>query len=220
MIEGIFFDTAGVFYKRQESTRRYALRLVKEQGGVVELSTADETYLKTLKDQTSNGQNSAQAYWDEYFTVRGVTDPAKRAELIEQILEHVQKVSTIPGAHRVVKTLKERGFILGVITSTMYPVEWKMAWLATAGVAEFIDVVACSTELGARTPLPPIYWVALNKAHLTPRQAAFVSSDDRDLAGARRVGMTTVAALSDPDAQADHYARTLPDLLSLPIFQR
>lgn len=220
MIKGIFFDVSGIFYTREEPTKHYALRLVKERGYAAGCSDEDEARLGTLKTRASGGQIGPQVYWDEFMKVYGVGDPATRAELTGRVLEHVNRVVGVPGAHEVVKALKERGFILGIITSTMYPVEWKMAWLATVGVAEFIDVVACSTELGARTPLPPIYWIALNKARLTPRQAAYVANGAKDLAGARRVRMATVAVLYDPDAEADYYAETLPDLLSVPIFQR
>jgi hypothetical protein len=32
MLTGIFFDAGGIFYKREESTRHFALRLEIEQG--------------------------------------------------------------------------------------------------------------------------------------------------------------------------------------------
>ncbi len=116
--------------------------------------------------------------------------------------------------------LKQRGFILGIVTDTMYPVEWKMSWLTKAGVAEFIDVIACSTVLGAHKPNPEIYLDALRQTGLQPSESAFVGHDAGELEGARRAGMTTVAVNHDPNAKADHYAKSLLDLLNVPMFQR
>ena len=220
MITGIFFDAGGIFYKRHESTRHYALRLVTEQGLSDEISAEQDARMRTLKEQASNGWIDASTYWDEFLLAHAVADQAKRAELIDKILKHVNKVSDVPGAREVVKVLKQRGFILGVITSTMYSIEWKMSWLAAVGVAEFIDVLTCSTELGQGKSHPTIYWAALNKAKLNPWQTAYVANGARELTEAHHLGMSTVAVLYEPDAKADYYVQTLPDLLNLPIFQR
>lgn len=220
MIKGIFFDAAGIFYRREEPVMHYAQQLVRGLGLSAETSADDAARLEELKEQAADGWISAQTYWDEFLKMRAVADPAKRAELLSKILQQANKVVGQPGARETVKTLKERGFILGIITSTMYPLEWKMAWLKTAGVAEFMDVIASSATLRARKPHPSIYWVALNQAGLTAREAAFVGEGAKELGGARRVGMVTVAALYNSDAEADYYARTLPDLLNVPVFQR
>jgi putative hydrolase of the HAD superfamily len=87
------------------------------------------------------------------------------------------------------------------------------------GVAEFIDVVACSTNLGVHKPDPTIYLNAVRDAHLTPVESCFVGHDARELEGARQVGMATVAVRYDRHARADYYAETLLDLLNVPIFQ-
>jgi putative hydrolase of the HAD superfamily len=116
--------------------------------------------------------------------------------------------------------LKRRGFVLGIVTDTMYPVEWKMSWLDKVGVAEFIDVVSCSSVLGAHKPNPEIYLNALAQARLTPPESAFVGHNAYELEGARRVGMATVAVNYDQGVHADYFCGSLPDLLQVPIFQK
>ena len=115
--------------------------------------------------------------------------------------------------------LKERGFVLGIVTDTIYPIGRKMRWLNQVGVAEFIDVVACSTVVGAQKPDPAIYLEALQQAHLKPYEAAFVGHAADELEGARSAGLAAVAVLYEADAEADHYAESLLDLLDVPIFQ-
>lgn len=220
MIKGIFFGPSGVLYQREEHPHDYARRLLQELGYATVLSPEDETHLQNREDQATFGIITAQTYWDEFLRRHGVTIQAKREELASQIFKQVNRVFPVPGARDTIKALKARGFILGIISNSIYPHQWKMSWLAIAGVAEFIDVVAYSTDLCVDKSRPPLFWLALNKAGLTPRQAAYVSRRASELEEPRRIGMITVAALADPGVKADYYATSLPDLLSLPIFQR
>jgi putative hydrolase of the HAD superfamily len=108
--------------------------------------------------------------------------------------------------------------VLGIVTDTIYPLERKMRWLEQVGVAEFIDVVSCSTVVGAHKPDPAIYLDAMQQAGLTPDESAFVGHAADELEGARRAGLATVAVLYESGARADHYAKSLVDLLNIPIF--
>lgn len=219
-IRGILFDAADVFYKRDESTGSLAKRLLKERGYSTELSATDEERQKELYHRANGGHISAQAFWDEVLKMHGVASPGERAALVEQIMAQSHQVHALPGAHETARALKQRGFILGIVTDTIYPLEWKMSWLEKAGVAEFIDVIACSSELGVHKPDPAIYLDAIRKANLSLDEAAFVGHDAGEIEGARKVGLKTVAVMSDPHAQADYYADTLTDLLDIPIFRK
>jgi len=218
-IKGIFFDAEGVFYSREESTVQYALRLLQERGYATQLADQDEARRKALYHQANGGHISAEDYWNEWLQMHSVTSPEERAALIKRIFEHTNRVFALPGAHSTMATLKQRGFILGIVTDTMYPIEWKMRWLAQVGVAEYVDAVACSTILGVHKPDPAMYLNALQQAHLTPSESAFVGHDAEELEGARKAGIAAVAVNYDPGTQADYYARSLVDLLNVPIFQ-
>ena len=146
--------------------------------------------------------------------------PDERTLLVKRILQHAHQVFGLPGAGSTLAALKQRGFILGIVTDTMYPLKWKMEWPARVGVAEFIDVIACSTDVRVHKPDPAIYQHALTQARLTPAEAAFVGHDKRELDGAHSVGMLTVAVNYEPGTQADYCVQSLPDLLDLAIFQR
>ena len=84
--------------------------------------------------------------------------------------------------------MKQKGIRLGIITDTMYPVEWKMRRLEKAGVAEFIEIVACSTSIGAHKPDPAVYAYALDQANLSQGESAFVGHLGIELEGAKKVG--------------------------------
>jgi FMN phosphatase YigB (HAD superfamily) len=148
----------------------------------------------------------------------GVDSQVERKALVAKINVYSDQVRTIPGGREALAGLKQRGFVLGIVTDTIYPIGRKMRWLNQVGVAEFIDVVACSTVVGAQKPDPAIYRDALQQAHLRPYEAAFVGHAADELEGARSAGLATVAVLYEPDARADYYAESLLDLLNVPIF--
>jgi len=217
-IRGILFDAAGVFYHRPQATSVYVANLLQARGLVMDLSAEDRLHQRALRSRASTGHLSPEEYWDEILEMLGLTDPGVRQALVRQINDYSDNVLPIPGGRVALAGLKQRGFVVGIVTDTIYPVERKMRWLEHVGVAEFIDVVACSTVVGVHKPEPAIYLDALRQAHLTPDEAAFVGHDADELDGAYRAGMATVAVNHEPGAKADYYAQSLVDLLNVPIF--
>jgi FMN phosphatase YigB (HAD superfamily) len=217
MIKGIFFDAADVFYRREESTVAFARRLIREAGYSTQLAPVDESRMEELHLQASRGAIGHEHFWQAYLEAHGVAT-GDRSGMVRQISDQARVVQPIPGAHASVAELKARGFLIGIVTDTIYPLSWKMSWLDQAGVAEFVDVVSCSSDLGLKKPDPAIYLHAVRQASLTVAESAFVGHDSGELAGARAAGLATVAVLYEPGAQADFYASTLMDLLDVPIF--
>jgi FMN phosphatase YigB (HAD superfamily) len=218
-IKGIFFDAANVFYERTEPTNRIIRQWLTAHGYPHQLSEVHRARQRALLDQASGGHISPNVYWDSVLTLYGVNAAPERATLIEKILAHVHIVRAIPGGRETLISLKQRGFLLGIITDSIYPVAWKMRWLESVAVSDLIDMVTCSSALGVHKPDPAIYLHAVQRAKLAIAESAFVGHDTAELAGAQSVGLATVAVLYDPEARADYYAETLPDLLNVPIFR-
>lgn len=218
MIRGVLFDAAGVLYDRKVPTGKYAVRLLAERGHDREPTEAERASLRATQARASTGQIDAGDYWDEFLRVRGVTSAHERKELTRLVMEQTNQVHGLPGARDTLAALKRRGLVVGIITDTIYPVDWKMQWLAKAGVADLIDVVTCSRVARVQKPDPAIYMKALRQAGLAPDEAVFVGHDGREIDGARAVGMITVAVHHEPSVWADYYIEALPDLLELPLF--
>ncbi len=217
-IRGILFDAAGVFYDRPESTKKYVASLLREMGLSAELPAKVHARQKALRSQANRGCFGPSEYWDQVLLMLGVDSSEERAGLVAKINAYSDQVRAIPGGREVLASLKQRGFVLGIVTDTIYPIGRKMRWLNQVGVAEFIDVIACSTVVGAQKPDPAIYSNALQQAHLRPYEAAFVGHATDELEGARSAGLVTVAVLYDPGAKADYYAESLIELLDVPVF--
>jgi HAD superfamily hydrolase (TIGR01509 family) len=219
MIKGIFFDAAGVLYGRSGPTESHAVFLLQQGGFATVVSPKQLERQQAMRSQASQGQISHNAYWDHYLTVRGVTNPEQRTSMVKQIIEFSNNVQPMEGASQALAGLKQRGFIVGIVTDTMYPLEWKMRRLEKAGVAEYIDVVACSSVLGVHKPDPAMYLNALEQAHLAASESAFVGHAAIEIDGARRAGMATVAVNYEPESKADYYCANILELLNVPIFQ-
>lgn len=229
MIKGIFFDAAGVLYRRASPSADFALDLLRKSGFSVEVPSEDLTHLQVLHAQASQGQVKHEAYWDQFLMMHGVADPYLRQTFITRIIDYSNAVLPVPGAREALQGLKQRSYLLGIITDTMYPLEWKRRRLEKVGVAEYIDVIACSTVIGVHKPDPGMYLNALQQAHLSPDESAFVGHLAIELRGAHNAGMVTVAVPSwnrdyhvnfDLDAVADYYCNSILDLLNVPIFNR
>jgi len=218
--KGIFFDANGILYHRLEPLSRYVADLMRLRGHAPELTPEDAASLRQLEARASVGAVTAWDYWDERLRRHGVSDVEEREDLIRQVFQQVHRVVPLPDVAEVLGVLKQRGFLLGVISNTMYPLQWKKRWLQRAGVASLIDIISSSTVVGAAKPDPAIYLDALTRARLEPSEAAFVGHEDVELAGARDVGMVTVAVSSDGGIPANYEVRQLTGLLTLPPFLR
>lgn len=218
-IRGIFFDAADVLYRRPQPTRIYVSRLLVESGFSPEIPPQNRERHQALRSQAKIGQLRPEEYWDQRLQMHGVSAQEERRALAFKILDYSDKILPIPGGPRALAGLKQRGFILGIVTDTMHRVERKVRWLDMVGVGEFIDVLVCSSALGVHKPHPAIYLQALSQAGLTPGESAFVGHAADELWGARQAGLTTIAVYEDSDARADFYASSLLDLLNVPVFR-
>lgn len=218
MIKGIFFDAAGVLYQRSSPTVDFAIKLTRQEQYYRELTQPEERSLEDLRVSACQGQTSHKKYWQEFLSLRGIQNYEQQKAMIQQITDYSNHVLPVPGSREALAGLKARNFILGIVTDTIYPLEWKMARLNMAGVAEFIDVVACSSNLGVHKPDPAIYLNALQQVNLSPIESAFVGHDAKELNGAHQAGLLTVAVNYEPGVQADYYCHSMLELLEVPQF--
>lgn len=217
-IKGIFFDAAGVLYRRNSPTADYAIELLRQKNLTSGITNAESEHLAKMRTDASMGQTSHETYWHQFLLFHGVGDTAERSQMIKKIIDYSNDVLPVDGCPETLAELKRRGFVLGIISDTIYPLEWKMARLAKAGVADLIEIVACSTDLGMHKPHPAFYRYAVDQANLTAAETAFIGHDVKELRGARRAGMMTVAVNYDPGAKADFYCNNIAELTSITEF--
>jgi putative hydrolase of the HAD superfamily len=86
--------------------------------------------------------------------------------------------------------LKERGHLIGVISNW----DGRLSMLLEGlGIAEMLDTIVSSAEVGLHKPDPRIFELACERVGVTPREAVHVGDHHyADVLGASAVGMTPV----------------------------
>jgi putative hydrolase of the HAD superfamily len=216
VIRGIFFDAGDVLYTRKATSHDHVRSLLSERGYRADALDEHEPGLARSRREASTGRITPREYWSRALECCAVA-ARDLSDLLDEIDVFADRVEGAPGARDMVTELRRRGMAIGIVTDTMYPLERKMRWLADAGVADLVDVVACSTVLGVKKPDPAIYLYALDRTGVAAGEAAFVGHSAAELEGARALGMTTVAIHPEPTATADRTVATLSDLVDLDV---
>lgn len=130
--------------------------------------------------------------------------------------------SVLGSAQALLDALRSRGIKTGLVANSWPdPARLLRADVEAFGLADRLDVVVFSEEVGARKPQPEIFLHALGRLGVEPENAIFVGDRlETDVQGAARVGMTTVQALwfradDTPAIEPDFMAFTPMDVLNL-----
>lgn len=213
-IKGVFFDAGNILYQKPRKgvhmkrfLARHKLRAVADvrQGK------------RKLKDQAFHGVIDRHAFYEGVVRLYGVSDPGILAEGVNAMLLDATTVEIVEGVPETLRALKEKGFILGIISDTATPIQVKLGWFEQAGFGDVFDTFISSKEIGTRKPETLIYQEAFCKVGLTQEEAVFVGHKASELSGARKAGMATIAFNYDKNARADVYIQHFADLLKLKL---
>jgi len=140
-------------------------------------------------------------------------------------MEPIPGVALYADTLSVLKSLRQRGYKIGLITNSMMPMWMRDVELEAYGIIGYFDVRLTSGDVGYMKPHPFIYHQALDTLGIKPEQALFVGDRPaNDIAGANAAGLTSV--LMSPshierelnDVEPDHIITCLSELL--PILEK
>lgn len=213
-IQALLFDAGDVLYYRPKSDSRFEDFLQKL--GMEEL----EQHLQqkqALLGQAFTGQIDMGKVNRTYLDLLGITDP-QLVEIGKQILEgDNSNVIFFDGVKETLLSLKNQGYLLGIITDTANSVKTKLEWFERGGFGHVWDSIISSHELGLEKPDPQMYYAALDQLCITEDQAIFVGHRKTELDGAKNIGIVTVGFNRDYNAEADFNIDRFSDLLKIPI---
>jgi HAD superfamily hydrolase (TIGR01509 family) len=212
-IRAVLFDAGDILYHRPDKGAGFRAFLDE-----LRLQNGDHVEEKDLLTQQAyRGRIDQDQYREAVLRLYGITEP-EQLERGKQILEaDDNSVELMEGVPETLLALKRRGYLLGIVTDTANPVHTKLRWFEGGGIGHIWDSIISSREVGTRKPDPQIYRAALEQLGTAPAQVVFVGHKASELAGARQVGMQTIAFNYDPDAEADYFIEDFPELLTLPI---
>jgi len=225
-IKGVFFDLFGTLvYGTSEAFDA----LTKEVEIKYDVKNFWEAFREEMIAFYSKGIINAkfQRLHDAYGGIMGRAlakcsrkiDPSETRSLVEFFFSKVAETPPRPEAVEVLTKLRERGFIVGVVsnvdTETLY------RELKGANLLNLLDVVVSSEEVRAYKPSPLPFREALKRAKVAARQAVYISDRARDMLGAKGVGMVTVFIGEEADQETpsvpDYAVTTLKEAYELVI---
>jgi putative hydrolase of the HAD superfamily len=213
-IRALLFDAGDILYHRPHGDRKFRAFLT-EIG--IAFQAIPEAKRKELRDQAFQGSISQGQYREAILHMYGVIDP----ELVERgsrVMEEDDKgIRFYKGVRETLQSLKENGYMLGIVTDTANPIHVKLSWFERGGFGHVWDSIISSQEIGVEKPDPRIYAAALQQLGLTAQQAVFIGHSPEELDGAHAIGMKTIAFNYGETAKADFYIGKFADLLTVPV---
>jgi len=217
VVKAIFFDAGDILYYRPERNPNFQKFLEGKELN----PPADLEYQRTvLKDLAYQGKIRRHEYFEQLTRLYGIKDSKEIAEGVAALRLDEDVFEIIEGVPQTIKKLKERGYILAIITDTAMPFSKKLSWFDQYGFGRVWDAVISSKEIGVRKPSAEMYEKAISQTGVRVNEAVFVGHKKSELDGAKAVGLKTIAFNYDKDAVADFYIDHFSDLLLLKILER
>ena len=142
---------------------------------------------------------------DEVFARCGL-DGAARARLLDHVddVRYSRLFSVFPDVPAAIADLQAQGVVVGICSNW----DWDLdRHLAHNGVADLLDFVVCSAQVGYRKPHPAIFEAVLDRAGTAPDETVFVGDSWRDdIVGARTSGLTPVHIVRSGACGVDDHA--------------
>lgn len=134
---------------------------------------------------------------------------------------HLEPYPTVP---RTLLELARRGLKMGIVTDA--PRFKAYQRLDASGLTDYFDFVLTQTDHGEQKPHERPFREALDLLQIPPQSVLMVGDwPERDIAGAKAVGMRTAFAqygrpTTEPPQAADHVLSRFADLLKVTAFHR
>ncbi|HSJ54479.1 MAG TPA: HAD family hydrolase, partial [Anaerolineae bacterium] len=213
-VRAILFDAGDLLYFRPQEGRR--LQSFVESLGI-SMPQDFQARAEDLKSRAFCGEISQETYYETLVRFCGVQDRRAIDEGKRILREEGDDVRFFDGVRETLTRLKQRGFLLAIVTDTAQPVWAKLGWFEAEGIGHLWDAFVSSREVGFRKPDPRIYHAALRQLGVQPCEAVFVGHKATELDGARAVGLTTIAFNRDADAEGDISIEHFSELSELPL---
>ena len=211
-IKAVFFDAGDILYYRPQKQLNFKNFLKgKEYNPDPELDHKS----KEMRELAFQGKVDRHEYYRKTVELYGFTDEKQIQEGVDALDLDDNTVAIYEGVPETITTLKNQGYLLGIITDTALPYTVKLKWFEKEGFGHVWDVIVSSKDLGIRKPSPLLYEEALIQAGFRPDECVFIGHKATELEGARNVGLKTIAFNYEESAIADQYIEKFPELLDL-----
>jgi HAD superfamily hydrolase (TIGR01509 family) len=178
--------------------------------------------LLPLEDYISSMSEDEVDYMDVYRSAWERAGLKLPEPLLHQILDAEQMcwdqaVVLDPDALQVLSWLEAHGIKRGICSNAPFPPAMMRRQVETNGIAERVDAIVFSSEVGRRKPAPELYLAALDALATQPERTIFVGDRVReDYEGPRALGMRAVILTAHTEEPPPVGVPTIASLTELP----
>jgi 2-haloacid dehalogenase len=210
------FDAYGTLFDTSAAVSRHAAHLGEEGKRLAEIwrrKQLEYSWIRSLmKDRGRDFWQLTEDALD--FALAKV--PAAERSMRDGLLEAYRDLDTFEEVPRVLRTLKDGGARLAILSNGSHAMLERA--IRSAKLETLIDRVFSAEDAGTFKTAPEIYELATTAFRLYPSAVSFQSSNRWDIAGAAKFGFSTVwiNRSGEPDEYRDlPPAAILPDLTGL-----
>jgi HAD superfamily hydrolase (TIGR01509 family) len=174
-----------------------------------------EEYISSMSEDEVDYMDVYRSAWER----AGLKLPEP---LLHQILDAEQMcwdqaVVLDPDALQVLSWLEAHGIKRGICSNAPFPPAMMRRQVETNGIAERVDAIVFSSEIGRRKPAPELYLAALDALATAPERTMFVGDRVReDYEGPRALGMRAVVLTAHAEEPPPEGVPTIASLTELP----
>jgi HAD superfamily hydrolase (TIGR01509 family) len=178
--------------------------------------------LLPLEEYITSMSEDEVDYMDVYRTAWERAGLKLPEPLLHQILDAEQMcwdqaVVLDPDALQVLSWLEAHGIKRGICSNAPFPPAMMRRQVETNGIAERVDAIVFSSEIGRRKPAPELYLAALDALATEPKRTMFVGDRVReDYEGPRALGMRAVVLTAHAEEPPPEGVPTIASLTELP----
>jgi putative hydrolase of the HAD superfamily len=213
-VRALLFDAGDILYYRPQRGCKFS-EFLRELG--LDANDRHSEERDNLTQQAYRGQINQDQYREAIVRLYGVSQAEHLERGMKILAEEDDEVRFFDDVPQTLLDLKQKGFLLGIVTDTANPITVKLSWFEQGGFEHVWDSIISSQEIGVRKPDPGIYLAAMQQLGVASDQAVFVGHKTCELDGARAVGLKTIAFNYDDNAKADFYIERFSELLKLPV---
>ncbi len=213
MIKAIIFDAGEVIYYRDEETLKPILDFLKRKGFNISakyfIKAYDEHILKTYKGKISKDEHLKKTL--EFLKIR--FDDRFFNGFARVFRKNFSNIKIKESMSNIFKKIKSLGIKICILTDTLTTEESKWKWFRKINIAQFIDIIVCSSTTRHTKDEKKSYIIALKKLNIKPNEAIFVGHKKYEMKGAKLAGIKSVSI--EKDAGGDYYIKDISKILRI-----
>ncbi len=204
-IKAICFDVGGTLRVALDKQERETENIIKIQKFIGEnglpqdfarkLSTREKEY-RIWSRKTMVEMNEADLWSTFMLPDHPINFVRDNAVELNQLWRESRIKSILPDAVETIKTLSQRGYLLGIISNTTSSVEVPQL-LEENGITDLFGCIILSTVFGKRKPHPSLFLECARKLGVLPEECAYVGDIiSRDVVGGRQAGFSEITIIN------------------------